>query len=284
MKKFYIISNYLKDPDLAYAQIIKDKLDKLGAKAIVASKEEQIRPGYTNLSGIESDTECAIVLGGDGTVLRAAANLSGLHIPLVGINLGTLGFLAEIQKDQVDEALKKLVDDQFDLEERMMLEGKLLRDGKILDHFHALNDITISRNGHMQMLQIALSVNQQLLHRYQADGIIVATPTGSTGYSLSAGGPIVDPKASLMVVSAICPHSMQNRSIILSPEEEVVIEAESRGEDITFAMEATFDGSYRIPLREGDQIAISKSVKTTKLIKLYKQSFLDVLQKKMAET
>ena len=155
-----------------------------------------------------SNADCMIVLGGDGTVLQAAREARQFHIPIIGVNLGTLGYMTEIEPSGLEEALERLIAGDYEQESRMMLEGKaFLEDGRIQEGW-ALNDIVISRSGPLRTIQFDIYVNGRFLNDYNADGMIVTTPTGSTGYNLSAGGPIVEPKARLITLTPICPHTL----------------------------------------------------------------------------
>lgn len=286
MEHFYIITNEPKDPKYEVTDYIRDYLIRCGKRCSLQQRgAEKIGRGYTAESVLEQDVDCVLVLGGDGTLLQAAVDLADGTIPFLGINLGTLGFLAEVNKNDIDSALEKLIKGEYHIEKRMMLVGYSYEPGKQTekDNTRALNDIVITRKGTLQIINFTISVNGQFLHRYNADGIIVATPTGSTGYNLSSGGPVVDPKAQLILISPICPHSMQHRSIILSPEDEVTIEIAHGHDGIRQEVEAIFDGSHRVTLYTGDKIVIKRSEKTTGIVKLNKVSFLEALHGKMSE-
>lgn len=165
----------------------------------------------------------------------------------------------------------------------MMLNGKAyLSDGSVRED-RALNDIVLSRSGPLQIIRFNIYVNGQFLNHYKADGMIVTTPTGSTGYNLSAGGPLVEPAARLIMLTPICPHSLNQRSIILSPEDMIEIEIPECQEGRSQTVEVSFDGSHIIPLRTGDKIRIARSGKVTEFIKLNQVSFLEVLHRKMKE-
>lgn len=285
MKNFLIITNRTKDPDGVVTGEIVSYLKEHGAVCVTDASAAMTGEGYTQAERVPQDTECVIVLGGDGTMLQAAIDLIDRDIPLVGINLGTLGFLAEINRNDIREALNSLLADRYEIEKRMMLRGEVCLRKRGTEAFEALNDIVITRKGSMRINYFNIFVNGKHLHRYHADGILVATPTGSTGYSLSAGGPIVSPSARLMVLTPICPHSMQNRSIVFSAEDEIIIEMETRGdEDTVPQIEVIFDGGHQIVLEPGDQVRISQSDKTTGIIKLRKESFLEILNKKLGES
>lgn len=283
MKYFNLITNEIKDPDGSYTGRIIAYLEAHGGTVTCVSNAV-----YTDTDTIASEhgesekTECILVLGGDGTLLRAARNMIDRDIPLIGINLGTLGYLAEVEIGSIEEALDKLLADDFTREERMMLEGRVNSKDKSEDNY-ALNDIVISRCGSLQILTFHIYVNGQFLNSFSADGMLVATPTGSTGYNMSAGGPVVEPAANLLLLTPICPHTLNTRSIVLSPEDEIKIEIPQGKDGRLQAVEASFDGSHKIGLVTGDSIVIRKAAKTTGILKLNTESFLSVLHKKMSE-
>ena len=236
-----------------------------------------------HLLQIPPETDCILVLGGDGTLLQTARDTVGLGIPLLGINLGTLGFLAEVEKSGITDALDHLMQDSYEIMDRMLLSGSVIRDGKELLKAHALNDIVVNRCGHLMVLNYEVLVNGQLLCHYKADGMILASPTGSTGYNMSAGGPIVEPGARLMVMTPICPHTLNTRSIILSPEDQVeIVIAEGRDGQAQQA-EVNFDGGQAQILTTGDRIRVHQSEQVVRLLHINKVSFLQMLHKKMGE-
>ena len=276
MKHFFVIANKAKDPDGSYTDRISSYLRQHGAAVSCLINEREAAPIQA-----PEGVECVIVLGGDGTLLKAAGDLMEREIPLLGVNLGTLGYLAEVEIGNIEQALDKLLCGAYTKGARMMLAGDVLHAGKRFDHKFALNDIVISRCGSLQILHFNIYVNGRFLNGYDADGIIVATPTGSTGYNMSAGGPIVEPAASLLLLTPICPHTLNTRSIILSPEDEVVIEIPEGRENTVQTVEASFDGTHKVTLQTGDKIFIKKASKTTEILKLNTESFLEILHKKM---
>lgn len=277
MKQFYLITNEGKDPEGNYTKKIAEYIKKHGGNAICVDGEK-FMDGQLSCDNVD----CILVLGGDGTLLRAARNTMDKDIPLLGINLGTLGYLAEVESANLEPALDKLLRDDFTREERMMLVGQVEKRSASEENF-ALNDIVISRCGSLQILTFHIYVNGQFLNSYSADGIIVATPTGSTGYNMSAGGPIVEPCARLLLMTPICPHTLNTRSIILAPEDEIRIEIPQGRDGQVQTVEANFDGSHKITLQTGDHIVIRKADKTTEILKLNTESFLSVLHKKMSD-
>ena len=284
MEYFYIITNPTKDIDLKTAYFIRDYLLSKGKQCVIdAGEAKGTLEGYTDKNNVPAEVDCVIVLGGDGTMLQAAVDLSDRDIPFLGINLGTLGFLAEVNVSDIENALDRLIAEEYQIENRMMIYGLSYQNEKLKDSARALNDIVITRKGSLQIIYFNIYVNGQFLHRYHADGIIVATPTGSTGYNLSAGGPIIDPKASMILITPVCPHSMHNRSIVLSPEDEITVEIESGREGNVQEVEAIFDGSHKVPLSTGERIEIRKSDKTTGIVKLSQVSFLEILHRKMKD-
>lgn len=284
MEHFYIITNESKDTDFAITCQIRDYLVSCGKKCSIQKQgEKKSGEGYTDASGLTGDVDCVLVLGGDGTLLQAASDLAESNVPFLGINLGTLGFLAEVNRKDIKEALQRMLAGEYTIEKRMMLEGISDNGQGKKHHARALNDIVITRKGSLQIINFSISVNGQFLHRYHADGMIVATPTGSTGYNLSAGGPLVDPKARMIVLTPVCPHSMQNRSIVLSPEDEITIEIAAGHDGTAQEVEVIFDGSHKEQLVTGDKVMIRESEKTTGIIKLNKVSFLEILHRKMEQ-
>lgn len=289
MKHFLIYTNRHKDKNLETTRRICSFLELKGQRTTVRADGDHLRGVRESDTDeappdIPRDVDCMIVLGGDGTVLQAARETKKLHIPIIGVNLGTLGYMTEIEPANLEEALERLIQGDYQQESRMMLNGKaLLADGRAEEGW-ALNDIVISRSGSLQIIKFNIYVNGQFLNDYNADGMIVTTPTGSTGYNLSAGGPLIEPKAKLIMLTPICPHSLNQRSIILSPEDVIEIEIPRGREERVQTVEANFDGSHVIPLRTGDRIRIVQSEKITEFIQLNQVSFLEVLHKKMRES
>ena len=273
MKKIGIVSNEIKDPQMQVAERIRSFLSGHGAECVVIKEAREIT----------EDIECVLVLGGDGTMLQAANEIAGKNILMIGVNLGTLGYLTEIELDNLEEALHQLLIDDYILDERIMLQGRIVTREGMKDISPALNDISITRCGSLQIIALKIYVNGQFLCRWNADGIIISTPTGSTGYNMSAGGPIVEPGANLILLTPICAHTLNARSIILRAEDIVEIEIDSGHNGMLLQVEANSDGNERISMETGDKIFISKADNTTKIIKLSKVSFLEILNKKMGD-
>jgi NAD+ kinase len=221
--------------------------------------------------------ELIIVIGGDGTILRVARDLACWNIPILGINLGQKGFLAEIEVDQMERFLEYVTTGLYGYQERMMLEARLYRDSKELVSYLGLNDIVISRGPFSRIIKVESYINDEFMESYYGDGVIVATPTGSTGYSLSAGGPIVNPTMQLFVVTPICPHSLYNRSVVINGEDLVKLHIDSRQVDVML----TVDGQVRYTLEDDDQVLISRAKQSVKLISFKDYSFYRMLHQKL---
>lgn len=280
MKHFLIYTNYHKDPMGDMTKQVAGYLKEKGQKyTFVTTPDGNVMPAEE----MPQDTFCMLVLGGDGTMLRAARDTKHMDIPLIGINLGTLGYLTEIEPSNVSAALDKLISGEFQTVSRMMLDGFVYEGTSLKKQGRALNDIVISRSGSLQINKVRVYINDKFLKDYDADGIIVTTPTGSTGYNLSAGGPIVDPKAELIMLTPICPHTLNARSIIFSSEDVVEIEILAGREGQVQKLEASFDGGNPISMETGTRIRIVKSEKTTEIIHINQVNFLEVLHEKMRD-
>lgn len=284
MNTFYVITNYLKDPEYRTAGNIRNYLEEKGKTCYIQERRNGILSGpykYTDADKIPEDVEGVLVLGGDGTLLQAARDLMERKLPLLGVNMGTLGYLAEIEHKNIRPALDRLLADEYIVEQRMMIYGCVYHYGKKMLGDVALNDIVITRNGRLRVVDFNVYVDGEFLSSYSADGVIISTPTGSTGYNLSVGGPIVAPQASLILLTALAPHTLNSRPIVLPDNVEITIEiGSSHGTDIDGA-EATFDGDTSVKLNSGDRIIITKAESRTLLIKTKNTSFLEILREKM---
>ena len=283
MDSFYIITNKDKDPGFQTTRFVKEYLEKRGKKCTI--RENMVESGgnykYTDAAGIPDDVDCVLVLGGDGTLLQASRDLTERDLPLLGINMGTLGYLAEVDRKGIEPALERLLAGEYQIVSRMMISGEVYHQGKKVMEDLALNDIVIGRYGRLRIIDFKIYVNGVYLNRYSADAMVISTPTGSTGYSLSAGGPIVSPEASMLLMTPVAPHTLNTRSIILPDDAEITVEmlpGHSRSGDDA---EVTFDGDTSVRLTCTDKVVIRKAVKKTRLIKINQISFLEVLRTKM---
>lgn len=276
MKKFCIIANREKDIDLSVTNQIMDVIKENNCSVIVA-EQAATNDHFTDVATIPSDTECAIVIGGDGTIINAAHDLLYTDIPILGINLGTLGFLAEIELHSIKDAMLDLIHGEYIVEERMMFETIYQPLPKVemnTQSYFALNDVVVARSGFSRIICVGIYVNNSWVQDYRGDGVIISTPTGSTGYSLSAGGPIVTPKSKAIIITPICPHSFNGRSIVVSGEDTVEIRIRESKKTQEEEAIVTIDGDMALNLAANDKIVIKKSELTTKLIRFQRQSFL----------
>lgn len=196
---------------------------------------------------------------------------------MLGVNLGSLGFMAEIEINQFSQALDRIIKGDYDLEKRMMIETKIIRDNNEVFHSHSLNDIVINRGANAHLINIDFFVNEELVSSYNGDGLIIATPTGSTAYSLSAGGPIINPQTEAILVTPICPHSLYVRPMVVGAWEKVEVIVSGQLDQ----MKANADGRYDYLLKNGDKFEINRSDKDILLIKFPERTFYTTLREKM---
>ena len=278
MKNFLIMTNDEKDPGFSTSNKIREYIESKGGAAFLRKDFTEDTQSYSNIPG---EVECVIVLGGDGTMLHASRLIAPHDLPVVGVNLGTLGFLTEIEMSHLSEGIDDLLNDRFHIEERMMLEGCIFHRDISCYRLSALNDIVITRSGFSRIISFKIIVNGELLDVYAADGVIISTPTGSTGYNLSAGGPIVNPEANVILITPVCPHSLQAKSIVLGEWDTIEIHIQKvRKTQLEEAL-VTFDGQVAERLNPGDIIKIHKSRKVAKVVKVQENSFYHTLRVKV---
>jgi len=284
MNCFYIITNSIKDKELKVTSRISEYLMAHQRTCFIQVKDDRRgtkKNRYTDAGQIPDEVECIIVLGGDGTLLRAARDVVDKELPLFGINLGTLGYLAEIDVQSIYPALDHLMNGEYEIERRMMLTGSVYHNGQLIEQDIALNDIVISREGPLRVIHFHNYVNDAFLNSYNADGIIISTPTGSTGYSLSAGGPIISPSASMLLMTPLAPHTLNTRSIVFSDNDKITVEVGPGRDGTVERGVASFDGATIAHMVTGDKIVIRKSEKDTRIVKISNISFLETLRNKM---
>lgn len=283
MRKFYIVTNKVKDPDYSFTYEIMNYLKGLGLECLCQDFNEDLKYTkyrYTNADKIPDDVDCIIVLGGDGTLIQASRDLNRRNIPMLGVNIGTLGFLTDVDKDNIYDALSAIIKNDYEIDSRMMLHGSVYRNGELIYENTALNDIVINRCGTLKVIDFDVYVNSEFLNAYSADGVIIATATGSTAYSLSAGGPIVQPNAEMMMITPICPHTLNKRSIILAQNDRIeIVMSDNKG--LKEERVASFDGELFCKMVTGDRIIIERAESKADFIKTNKLSFLQLIGKKM---
>ena len=272
MNNFFIIIN--SDKKLA---------EKSGSTIESFLRSQGDRVSYTIWRGSRQDRyelpegcDCIITIGGDGTLIQAARGTVGSGVPLIGRNRGHMGYLTQLTDEEaIVPAMKRLMEEDYFIEERMLLCAEAYRDGERIWQDVALNEVMLARYNTIGSLRFEVYVNDTMLNEYFADGILVATPTGSTAYSLSAGGPIADPKARLIILTPICSHAMNSRSIIFSAHDRFTIVAGSDGQIVAC------DGVSQLQLKKGDEIRVRRSDNAARFIRLKQESFLETLRQKM---
>ncbi|MFQ5789119.1 MAG: NAD(+)/NADH kinase [Acidobacteriota bacterium] len=223
------------------------------------------------------DADLLIVLGGDGTLLSAARAMGARQIPILGINLGSLGFLTDIALPELHPALDSILAGEFTIDSRMMLNAELVRKGKVLARQTVLNDVVITKGAIARMIEVGVEINQQFVAMVRADGIIVSTPTGSTAYNLAAGGPILFPGIGSMILTPICPHTLTYRPVVVSARSRIALNLRSDSGEVYL----TFDGQVSAPMLQGDLVRVRKSRSSLKLVSLPGRNYFQVLRHKL---
>lgn len=275
MDNFCIIVNKDRDEQLTLAKQVQEFLEAKGKN--YCTRIESLNIEGASFEAIPENIECAIVLGGDGTLIRAAKRLLKKEIPLFGINAGTLGYLACVEASEAKKGLEALCSGEYRTESRMMLRAEV--NGQYEDT--VLNEVAINRSGVCRLISLAVYVNGALLDVIAGDGLLISTPTGSTGYNLSAGGAIVKPETKLIMITPICPHSLTSRGVIVSAEDEISIEVKQGNRTQEVEAIVTFDGRMTKNLKAGDKVVIKRSSYMTKMIRLEEGTFFEVLRSKL---
>jgi NAD+ kinase len=222
------------------------------------------------------DAELVIAIGGDGTLIRAAYLVSERGTPIMGVHYGRFGFVTQVEPEQADEAIVDFLAGGCPIEERMMVKTELIRGSETVAELHALNEIVVQRSATTRMLTFDVHVDGSQVSRYPADGVMVSTPTGSTAYNLSAGGPVVDPRMDALILTAIMPHTLSSRPLVLRPESLIEIKVESREESVLSA-----DGHSRLHLLSGDYVRITRSTRRTRLVCTASSDFFERLSDRL---
>lgn len=275
-----LVVNYEKEKAQEIACRIVDWLSSKKIKVYIeGNKRETI--GRKDLSypiqKFLNKVELIISLGGDGTLLRAARLAASTDIPVFGVNLGGLGFLTQIGIDDLEKSLEKLYQEKYFLDERMMLDCLIKRREKEIKKLTALNDVVIGKGAFARIICLATYVNNDYVITYSADGLVVSTSTGSTAYSLSAGGPIVNPNINSIILTPICPHTLSARPLIIGENDQVRITLESSEEEVM----VTIDGQEGFTLEPNDEVIIKKSDHKARLITFKEKSFYAILREKL---
>lgn len=281
LKSIGLVVNPHKQGALELAGELASWLAGKGVKTLIDEETARLigPKGHAAEPGAVFETEMAVVLGGDGTILRAAREAGPKGTPILGVHFGQYGFITEIHPPDIKPALERVLRGDFRISERMMLHASLLRGNETIISMSALNDIAVSKGPLARLLKLYTFVNDKLIATYAADGIIVSTPTGSTAYSLSAGGPVVNPNVEVMIISPICPHTLNARSLVVPDNETVQIIGEcGGGED---EMMLTVDGQVGFNMHSGDKVDVKRADFSARIVCWDPMSFYDKLRDRL---
>jgi NAD+ kinase len=259
------VCNYLDDKGKDYI------LEEASAGLLERRVKSQVYERLVDFADI------VIVFGGDGTFLKAARTFAASDVPILGINLGQLGFLTDIEVEMLEDGLDKLLAGKYQIEERMILEGRVIRSKQLVSRLIAINDLVLTKGPFSRIIKLETFIDGEYITTYPGDGLIIACPTGSTAYSLSAGGPIVNPKMKSLIITPICPHTLNSRSIVTTEDEEIVVKVDADHSEVML----TVDGQESFPILSDDIIKINKSNLVAKMIKLEGYNFYKILRNRL---
>ena len=284
--RIILSSNPYRDKGLRAAIEAKKILDAAGAETVICmpfipKKGERVEvPRQQNISLLEKElpkADLLVCFGGDGTILHAARDATLHNVPIMGVNMGSVGFMAELERGELTQ-LTQLLKGRLKTEERMMLDVKVYRGDKLVSTDLALNDAVISKGSMARVAEMEILADKELVADLAGDGVIIASPTGSTAYSMSAGGPIVEPTTKCMILTPVCAHQLSARAMVLQPERVLTVRLPKGARKYLFL---SVDGGKAVRLAGGDRVEISRSKYTTKLVKLTNRSFYQILNHKL---
>lgn len=280
-KKIGFVTNIEKNPTLQETKKMVDFVLKKGCEVYVSENFSDVHPDViaTSSSEMYKSVDFVVVIGGDGTILRVARSAAIFDTPILGINFGTLGYLADVEKINAIDAIEKVLNGDFTIENRMMLEPYVERGCVSHEINLALNEVCITNSVCSRMIKLSVEVNGEYFDTFRADGIIVSTPTGSTAYNLSAGGPILSPHTELMTITHICPHTLYARPFVIDGNDVVRIRVQSNYNNVQMSC----DGQSTVQMKNDDVIIVKKSRYVTRIIKTTNMNFYDILRRKMVE-
>lgn len=278
MERVGLVVNLHKVRSRRFIQMLIEWFEQRGVQVVLprTSESEELSYGCPVIEFLEN-VNIIMTLGGDGTLLGVARQVADKGTPILGVNLGQLGFLTDLEVPDLFPSLEKLLLGDYQIEPRMMLFAEVQREGSSAASFIALNDVVISKGPISRIIRMETYVGNDYLSTYRADGIVISSPTGSTAYSLSAGGPIVDPDLEVMIVTPICPHTLYARPFILPDNQEVKVVLRSDSPEVML----TIDGQIGYPLQKNDCVSIRRASVCTNLVKVKKRSFSEVLRLKL---
>lgn len=275
-----IIGKYMnpeiRDQILTLARFLSDRQIGIFIEEITAQQSAIVDYPTVHIDAIGAHADLAVVVGGDGTMLSVARSLVDYKIALVGVNRGRFGFLTDLSAESMLDGMGKILDGEFNTEQRILLSATILRDGEIVSQGHAMNDVVVNKSGLSRLIELEVHIDGQFVHRQRSDGLILATPTGTTAYSLSAGGPILHPTLDAIALVPICPHTLSNRPIAINSASKVevtLIQAEDA--------RVHFDGQLQMSLQPGDKILAQRAQQTVTLLHPLGHSHYDMLREKL---
>lgn len=270
------MSPEIREPMLALADFMAER--QIHVLVEEQTAEQLDIKGYTtvHIKDIGATADLAVVLGGDGTMLTVARALMHSNIPLVGVNRGRFGFLTDLSSESMLESMGHILTGKFNIEQRMLLFATIFRDGKVLNEDFALNDVVVSKGATARLIELEISIDGQFVHRQRSDGLIVATPTGTTAYALSAGGPILHPGLEAIALVPICPHTLSNRPIAINSASKVEITLTESGDSCVL-----FDGHQSTALVQGDKVLVQRAQKMVSLLHPLEHSHFAMLREKL---
>ena len=264
-------------------QIASEICERLKREDIEVLLEDTLAEQIGQVNGTSGEdipalVDMVIVLGGDGTLISVARQIGDRNVPIVGVNLGQLGFLTEITRDELPEMLERIIADDYQVSDRMMLDAAIRRNGKIVGKFTVLNDVVINKGALARIIDMETCVDGRHLTSYKADGLIISTPTGSTGYNLAAGGPIIYPDINSLLITPICPHMLTNRPIMVWSRSMIEIKLRFEDDVVFF----TGDGQVGRKLLPGDVVEVSRSESRTRLVTSPSKDYFEILRTKLS--
>lgn len=266
--KVLLVNNRFKENTEIMAQNVAEKL-------VLRGFEVEVDNG-NNTPKVLKDVDLIMVLGGDGTILRAARQYARFNVPILGVNMGTVGFLSHIEVHEIDTCLEKFIDGDYTIDERMMIEAEVYRNGSLLEKLFALNEIVI-RTKALHLLSLSLYVENEKIADYKGDGIIVATPTGTTAYSFSAGGPVLEPDFEAFVITPVCSYILGRRPMVMSADKVLYLKNSGNDEELVCA-----DGQVSLGFNPGDELIIKKAAYKLKLVNIKKRFFFNHFDKRLS--
>ncbi|HIV62408.1 MAG TPA: NAD(+)/NADH kinase [Candidatus Butyricicoccus avistercoris] len=284
MKNVFISPNLRKEGITTAVEETCKVLTNCDANITMPLKAQTIGIKGQNISYTDDDkaiqnADFIVALGGDGTILRIAKKAAIYNVPLIGVNVGHVGFMSELEKSEIS-LMSKIFDGEFTLDNRMMLDLEIIRDGKVIYAKTGLNDVTVTKQNPFHIISIDICADSVPVTKFRGDGVIVSTPTGSTAYSLAAGGPIIEPSAENLSVTPICPHDLSAKSFVFSKEREIAVTAS--GLDGSSVCVST-DGDHGVEVLPDDVVIVRKSKLETNLIRIKGKSFYHILRKKLSD-